>query len=452
MKLLLIAPTVEPERYPKGGWAFRVANYNLALIAALTPPDVEVRIADECAEPIPLEESFDLVGITVNTPMAPYSYELAGHFRTRGSKVVLGGIHPSVLPYEGLEHADAVVIGEAEPVWEGLIRDFKEGRLGRRYQGPQARLDRLPVPRWDLLRSRRYALSRSLTATRGCLNRCDFCSIFSAVGPGFRTRPVEDVIRDVRASGARRVIFWDDNIIADRAYARGLFRALAPLKVRWISQATFNLAYDEALIRLCYRSGCRGIFLGIESLSTASLIEARKSFNRVERYRDGIQRLHDHGIGVSAGFVFGFDHDTPSVFERTLEFAEQTGIGACNFKLLTPYPGTALYDRFDREGRIIDKDWSHYRGKTHVVFRPRCMPPETLLEGFKWVRHQCYSWPSIFRRLLRSRTSIATGMAVNLGYRYITRHEDPSHGWNPATPGDGAWSAADAVGNEDANP
>jgi radical SAM superfamily enzyme YgiQ (UPF0313 family) len=448
MKLLLIAPTVEQERYPRGGWAFRVANYNLPLIAALTPPDVEIRIADECVEPIPLDGSFDLVGITVNTPMAPYSYQLAEHFHSRGSAVVLGGIHPSVFPDEALDHADAIVIGEAEPVWEDLVHDFRKGQLRRRYHGPQARLDRVPVPRWDLLRSRRYALSRSLTTTRGCSYNCDFCSIFVAVGPGFRVRTVVDVVRDIKASGVRRVIFWDDNIIADRAHARSLFEALAPLNVRWISQATFNLADDTALIRLCYQSGCRGIFLGIESLSATSLKEARKSFNRVALYREGIQRLHDHGIGVSAGFVFGFDHDTPSVFERTLEFAEKTGIDACNFKLLTPYPGTALYNRLDAEGRIIDKDWSHYRGKTHVVFRPQSMSAEALLEGFKWVRHQCYSWRSIFRRLSRSRTSLATGIPMNLGYRYITHHEDPSIGRNPA-PGNDLWSAADGVGDEE---
>jgi radical SAM superfamily enzyme YgiQ (UPF0313 family) len=194
----------------------------------------------------------------------------------------------------------------------------------------------------------------------------------------------------------------------------------------------FNFSDDLELIQDAYRAGCRGIFVGIESLSTASLQGANKSFNKVERYKDGIRRLHDNGIGVSAGFVFGFDQDDCSVFERTLEFAERTGIDACNFKLLTPYPGTPLYERLDREGRIIDKNWAHYRGKTHVVFRPRCMSPDELLEGFKWVRHECYSWRSILRRLFVSRTSLAAGIPMNLGYRYITRTEDPSRGYNPA--------------------
>lgn len=431
MRILLVAPTVPPERYPRGGYAFRVANYNLPLIAALTPPEVDVEILDEAAEPISFAGNHDLVGITVNTPLAPYAYELAAQFRSRGSRVVLGGIHPSILPEECLQHADAVVVGEAEPVWSTLVRDFQQGQMKRVYHGAQACLENLPVPRWDLMRSRRYVVRRSLTATRGCNRRCEFCTIFSAVGPGFRMRPVADVIRDIVAGRSRRIVFWDDNLTANREYARRLFHALVPLRVGWVSQATFDFSDDAEFIKLAYQAGCRGIFLGIESLSERSLREARKSFNRIQQYRTGIQRLHDHGIGVSAGFVFGFDHDDRFVFERTLEFAEQTGIDACNFKILTPYPGTPLYDRLDREGRIIDKDWSHYRGKTHVVFKPRSMSPDELLEGFKWVRHQCYSWRSIVRRLLRSRTSLRAGIPMNMGYRYITRHEDPSLGRNP---------------------
>lgn len=431
MKLLLIAPTVEGERYPKGGYAFRVANYNLPYIAALTPPGVDIRIVDECVESIPFEANADLIGITVNTPLAPYAYQLAQRFRQQGSKVVLGGIHPSVFPEECLQHADAVVVGEAETSWSNLIHDFRAGKLKTLYRGGQAVLTGVPVPRWDLLRKNRYIIKRSLTATRGCLYHCEFCSIFPAVGPGFRMRPVEEVVRDIIEGKSRRVMFWDDNIIADREYAHRLFTALTPLNIRWVSQATFSFSHEEKLLESAYRSGCRGIFLGIESLSPASLDEANKSFNIVNRYAEGVKRLHDHGIGISAGFVFGFDNDEPSVFERTLEFAGETGIDACNFKILTPYPGTPLYQRLDREGRIIDKDWSHYRGKTHVVFKPRCMSPEELLQGFKWVRRQCYQWKSIFRRLSKSRTSLLSGIPMNMGYRYITRKEDPSPGWNP---------------------
>ncbi|HLP61662.1 MAG TPA: radical SAM protein, partial [Candidatus Deferrimicrobium sp.] len=332
---------------------------------------------------------------------------------------------------ECLQHVDAVVVGEAENVWPQLIEDFRVGKLKPIYRSPQAQLVNTPVPRWDLMRNNRYIIKRSLTATRGCLNRCEFCSIFPAVGPGFRMRPVEEVVRDIVAGEKRRVMFWDDNIIANPEYARSLFTALKPLNIRWLSQATFNFSQDESLIKLAYRSGLRGIFLGIESLSSSSLNEANKSFNSVNRYKEGIKRLHDNGIGISAGFVFGFDNDDLTVFERTLEFALETGIDACNFKILTPYPGTPLYDRLDRQGRIIDKDWSHYRGKTHVVFTPKNMTPEELLDGFKWARRQCYNWTSIFRRLSKSRTSLLNGIPMNMGYRYITRKEDPSRGSNP---------------------
>ena len=267
MKLLMVAPTIEPERYPRGGYAFRVANYTLPLIAALTPPNIDVTIADECVSKIPFDQDFDLVAITVNTPLAPYAYELADRFRTAGSKVVLGGIHPSQLPHESLRHSDSVVIGEAEPVWSQLLQDFDNGQMQRVYKGRYSDLKHVPTPRWNLLESNKYIISRSLTATRGCDNSCNYCSIGLSIGPGFRSRPVEHVVRDIERAGVRRLMFWDDNLTADKEYCRQLFTAIKPLKIRWVSQATIQFDDDESLVRLAQEAGCRGIFIGLESLS-----------------------------------------------------------------------------------------------------------------------------------------------------------------------------------------
>ncbi len=435
MKLLLIAPTIEQERYPRGGYAFRVASYTMPLIAALTPPNIDVTIADECVSKIPFDQDFDLVAITVNTPLAPYAYELAARFRAAGSKVVLGGIHPSQLPYESLRYSDSVVIGEAEPIWSQLLRDFDNGQMQRVYRSRRADLRRVPTPRWNLLESNKYIISRSLTATRGCDHSCSYCSIGLSIGPGFRTRPVEHVVRDIERSGARRLMFWDDNLTADKEYCRQLFAAIKPLKIKWVSQATIQFTDDESLVRLAGEAGCTGIFIGFESLSAECLDECGKTFNRSYAYQKAVRMLQDYGICVSAGFVFGFDHDGPDCFERTLDFAVRVGIDACNFKILTPYPGTKLFDKLRKGGRIFDYNWSHYRGKKHVVFQPKRMTPVELLNGFRWIRRQCYSWKSIILRLFRSRASISASLPMNLGYRYIITKDDREPGWNPCSPG-----------------
>ncbi len=437
MKFLLISPAIEADRYPKGGAAFRVANYNLPLIASLTPPAINVRLIDEFVDTVPFGEQFDLVGISVITPTALRAYEIAQKFRKNGSRIVMGGIHPSVLPHECLDYADAVVIGEVEDVWARLMDDFSKCTLKKIYRSKeQSDLKNIPIPRWDLLNKKRYIVKRSLSTTRGCSCQCDFCSISCAHGPGFRMRPIADVIRDIKESGVRRLMFFDDNIIDNPKYARKLFEALIPLKVRWVSQATFQFTEDEELIKLAYKSGCRGILIGVDSLSISSLAGVNKRVNKVDQYSEGIKRLHNNGIFMNASFIFGFDHDDVSIFEKTLEFARQTGLIGCIFNILTPYPGTALYNNLNKEDRIIDKDWSHYHGKNHVVFKPAKMTEDELLNGMRWVRYECHSWGSILRRFLNSGlspiTSFGIGLPLNMSNRYYTRKEDHHPGNNPA--------------------
>lgn len=420
MRLLLISPEVQSSTFrftPKEVRAFWFPRLSLPALAALTPPDVEVRIVDECVEGVDFDEPADLVGISLMTYMAPRGYEIAAAFRSRGTKVVLGGHHPSALPDEAIQHADAVVIGEAEETWPQVIADFKTGRLKKFYRS-QARpsLVGLPRPRLDLLKREAYMTANCVQAGRGCPFNCDFCSVTNFFGNTFRLRPVEEVVAEVKALPGNHLFFVDDNIAGNKAYARRLFQALIPLGKKWASQSSLNLAEDPELLALAARSGCSGLFVGIETLSQAALEGVGKSFNRVQRYEECISRFHDHGILLDAGIIFGLDEDDESVFERTVEFLRRNRVGLALFNILTPLPGTALYQRLLREGRIFDRNWAHYDGR-HVVFEPRHMTPEVLQEGFYWACHQFCSYRSILQRVLRPQPYFFSRLYVNYAHR-----------------------------------
>jgi radical SAM superfamily enzyme YgiQ (UPF0313 family) len=364
----------------------------------------------------------DVVGLTVITGTAPRAYELAAAFRRRGIPVVLGGPHVTLVPDDAQPHADSVVVGYAEDTWPELLRDLAGGRLRPRYvQQPGLSLANRPFPRRDLLPARRYLTTNVFEATRGCIHNCDFCVVPAAWGRKPYQKPVDEVAADIRQHGARKAIFVDLNLIADRDHAARLFEALVPLRIQWYGLSTVLLADDLPLLKLAARSGCRGLLLGFESIVARNLRDSSKVFNKPTHFARVVNLLHDYGIAVYGCFVFGMDHDTPEVFLETARFAVEARIDLPRFAIVTPFPGTALHQRLEREGRILTRNWELYDGQ-HVVFRPAQMTVQQLQEGTEQAWRYVYSWPSIAHRLKASPASPLVALSANLGYRHYARN------------------------------
>jgi len=421
MKILLVSPASGKwkgisRRGPFNGKTFRFSMLSLLTVAALSPEDAEVAIVDEQVEDIPLDGAFDLVGITVMTAAAPRSYEIADHFRSRGIPVVLGGFHPTMNLDEALDHADAVVAGEAHGAWEALCRDLEKDSLQRVYRGRGG--ESPPLPR-HLLDRKGYVTMSATYATVGCANRCRFCSITAFHGGKRRLREISVVVDEIASFEERFFIFVDDNLTQDGEYVRELLRRLAPLGKRWVTQASLDAADDESLLTLLRDAGCMGIFVGMETANGAALKAQEKGFNAPGRYRDAVRRIHRHGMFVEAGIMFGFDADGPEVFRETLSMLEDIGVDAIQASILTPLPGTPLFEQM--RGRITDRNWGHYDYR-HVVFSPRGMTARQLQDGADWVIRSFYSPRRILRRALRWLTMprgarlLLYPLALNLAY------------------------------------
>lgn len=431
-RLLLVNPTadawrVDGRRAPRTATRlFRYSMLSSLAVAAAAPPWVETRIVDEETEPLDFGTPADLVGLSFMTFNAPRAYAIADRFRReRGLPVIMGGFHPTFMPQEALRHADAVCAGEAEANLPRMMADFAAGRLGGIYRDGPADLSRLNPPDRRLLRRGLYAPVDAVQATRGCPQRCTFCSIAAFHEGRFRARPVAAVVEELRTLGPR-ILFLDDNLAADRDHALELFAAMAPLRRRWYSQCAVGIAFDDVLLRAAVRSGCRGLFIGFESLEQDNLAAWGKRDNRAADYGRAIRRLHEAGVGVVAAIVFGHDADTPAVFDRTLAFLDDARADALQATILTPFPGTPLHAQMEREGRIRDRDWSRY-DFGHVVFEPRGMSAQQLRRGHDRVLERFYAPRAIRRRLWRAFgdlgfAQVVTGVApLNLGYRFRLR-------------------------------
>ena len=402
IKFVLISPTAPTRRAkagerPPGSRVFRFSMLPSLYVAASMPPYVDTRIVDEDIEPVDFDVDADLVGITCMTYNAPRAYEIAAKFREeKGIPVILGGYHPTLMPEEASQHADAVCVGDAELNVPRMIDDFRAGRLQPVYESEPPPLANLPIPRRDLIRKQDYAPIDVVQATRGCYHRCSFCSIAAFHSSHFRARPVGEVVAELEDLG-RYILFMDDAITAKRDYALELFAAVAPLGKHWFSQCGIGIAEDEELLEAAARSGCQGLFVGFESLSQPGLRSWRKRTNLGVDYRAAMERLHAAGLAVNAAFVFGGDDDGPGVFADTLEFLLETNVECLQATRLTPFPGTPLFEEMDHQGRILDRDWSHY-DFGHVVFEPAQMSRETLDRGVAWVQREFYARRRIARR------------------------------------------------------
>jgi len=415
-KLLLITASSDEIRRARRSRFLDFQQITMPYLAARVPAGWQVSHVDEQAEEIDWTDRPDVVGITFHTPSAHHAYDLAARFRSRGACVVMGGPHVTLLPEEASQHADVIFVAEAEGLWEEFLNAFPTGTYRRVYQqdGPVS-LDRAPMAIKALFHRRDFT-SGVLFATRGCPHRCDFCSIAAMYRQGFRKRPVAEVAGEFGSFDGKRIIFWDDNIAADKEYAKQLFRAIAPYRKWWSSQATIHAAQDDEFLDAAAGSGCKQLFLGLESLSQSSMQEAGKGFNRVAEYARVVKRVHAHGIAVQAGIVFGFDHDTTAIFEHTLDFLEEAGVQNATFNILTPYPGTPLFQRLEAQGRILTRDWRKYNGRADVVFRPTQMTVDELLAGFRYANARFYSLSSVAKRLSRSPVQIWWTLPLNLAY------------------------------------
>lgn len=428
MKIALISPK-GPLYCERGGIFKKSLRYQpltLTTLAALTPPDLEAQVVlyDESITTIPKTLDADLIGITVITGTAKRAYELAMLYREQGKTVVLGGPHITLVPEEATGFADAICIGYAEDTWPELLRDHSQGTLKRIYrQAPDFSLHRpqMPFARRDLFHSQHFLTQAVFEATRSCSHDCEFCVAPSAWGRNPYHKPIDWVIEDIRQFGKKTIIFVDLNLIADKAYAQELFTKLIPLNVHWYGLSTVLLAHDRTLLELVARSGCKGLLLGLETVNQGSLMDARKSFNGTVGFKGLMDDLHQLGIAIQGCFVFGLDHDTPDVFDATVEFAINSGVDLPRFAILTPFPGTPLHHRLDREGRILSREWELYDGQ-HVVFQPKAMTIQELISGHERAWKAVYRWSAIARRLWKAGNINPLALTANLGYRFYANH------------------------------
>ena len=399
-----------------------------AVLAGLTPPEVELVMSDERLAPVPLDESVDLVAITIETYTARRAYQIADHYRQRGIPVVVGGYHPSFLPDEARTHADAVVIGDAEGVWRDVVRDAGMGVLKATYRSDtQPALQGVKYDR-SIFRGLRYPAIAAVQIGRGCRYACDFCSIHAFYGSRVRHRPVAEVAAEIESIGRRNVLIVDDNIFNDREKAMELFRALVPLRVRWGCQVSIDITDDDALLDLMARSGCMAALVGFESLDADNLRQMNKAWTlRHQNALTAIRSLHDRGIMVYGSFIFGYDHDTPDTIKRTVEFAVNARVFLANISPLTPTPGSQLYQRLQREGRLLYDRWWLDSGYSYgdITYRPSHFTPEELRDCCRDAREAFYGYGSIARRLSNVRVNARTPshLGLFLSANVISRRE-----------------------------
>jgi len=378
-RIKLVSPVAGDFQPGLAEHGFAGPPYSLLVLGALTPAGYDLQLIDESVRAVDHNriDDADLVAITVMTPAAKRSYEIADIYRARGIPVIMGGIHPTCLPEEVAPHADSVVVGEAEDLWAGILDDWHNGRLAKQYKADELPdLSRQPIPRHDLLKGAgKYSLPHAVMATRGCPNNCEFCTVTQFYGRKYRTRRLEDVMEEVGSFKGKFIYFYDDNIVGKPKYALELFKAMIPLRKWWGSHSTIRIAREDELVESAARSGCKLLIIGFETVNTESLPALGKPPVKPDEYIRAIDKMHKWGIGVQGDFILGLDTDDSSVFEKTVEFIKKSGIDLIYLNLPYPYPRTRMRDRIEKDGRLLIKDdWPKYM-MGNVCVRPKNMTP-----------------------------------------------------------------------------
>jgi radical SAM superfamily enzyme YgiQ (UPF0313 family) len=413
----------------------------LTSIAGATPAGWEVRYWDEnlLQDPPPWRPFPQVVGITVHLTFARRAFALADWYRSRGARVVLGGLHVLSCPEECTPHADALAVGEGTQLWPQILRDLEAGTLQPVYHGDYRRPYREdPPPRRELLPRNSFLTTTSLNATRGCHNRCGFCYLATeGLHMPYLVRDPEQVAAESLADAQPYLVFTDNNLGSRPEYLRRLCRTLRPLEKIWSAAVTLDITDDPALVREMALAGCTGVFIGFESLQDENMAAARKRCPRAEDYARRVRILHDNGIQVNGSFVLGFDHDRPDVFARTVAWIETNRLECATFHILTPYPGTPLFRQLESEGRLLHQDWDLY-DTCHVVYRPRHLTPEQLAAGYAWCYERLFSHGSIWRRRPRDWRAVPPYLAMSYLYKranwlwpLLIRHRLTGLMWRP---------------------
>ncbi|MFZ5641069.1 MAG: B12-binding domain-containing radical SAM protein [Bacillota bacterium] len=423
MKIILIMPAVgrkEKDAYIK---TWQMEPFALAVLAGLTPPDIETAFYDDRLEDINYDEQADLVALNVETYTARRAYQIAARFRERGIPVIMGGYHPTLVPDEACLYSDAILVGEAEGVWQDVLADLKRGKLKKIYRSKQRPSLAGIKPDRKIYRGRKYMPLALVEWGRGCKFSCDFCSITSFYGGTHYYRPVKEVVTEIESLDNKIIFLIDDNIGANPEAAKQLFRELIPLKIRWVSQISINLAEDREMLELMAKSGCQGVLIGFESLNENNLNQMNKAWNnKIRNYDTALARFREYGFVIYGTFVFGYDYDNRESFEITLDFALRNKFFFTAFNHLVPFPGTPLFHSLAEQGRLLDEKWwlnPDYRFGD-VVFLPRQMSALELADTCLEYRRKFYNFRSILKRGLDLRTNMknpyvaATFFAQNL--------------------------------------
>jgi len=418
MEIKLISPGMTKRPMDTAFKTQMAPSLALLVLSALTPSGHRVYMEDENVERLHLKDSPDLVGITVKADTAKRSFEIAKKYRRRNIPVIFGGIHPTACPEENMAHADSIVVGEAEELWPQILADAEKGELRRIYQqGHPSDLSKSPVPDWSLVRGKNFLFTNTIVAGRGCPWQCDFCYSSSPnLFRGHRMKPVKNILAEIASLAVDHIFFIDDNFIGNLSRCRELLRAMVGLGLTWHTAVSADIGSHDDILDLMAESGCRSLFIGFETVNQQNLGACSKKQNKVEQYNRTIRKIHERGIMVNAGMVFGFDWDGPGVFAPTLNWLVSQKIETMTCHILTPYPGTKFHQRLLCENRIIDFDLTHYN-TSRAVFRPLRMSKEELEQGYLRMYQEFYSLPNIWARLPDASSQWTAFLLFNLFYR-----------------------------------